>query len=329
MNSAIVFVLATLQLLVAVTTVSSQETFRNPIIDGNSADPAVLRLGSSYYLTLSTQGETQITVYKSSRLTDFRSAETSVAFQAPENCRDVWASEMHEVDGQLYTYFAMNCGDHRMYAVQAEDPTNPMGRWGAPINMLAGFFTGGIDGSVLKHGNGRMYFAWATDNQIWIARMINATALEESKVQLREATSGWECAAGCVNEGPFFIYNNNVSYMVFSATTTWDANYCLGLMSIDGDKDPMVPSNWWYGDDRAVFWRNDEEDVYTTGHASFTTSPDGSETWMVYHGTVDTVNINGYRIARIEKITWGPDGRPVFPRPHGYNSSQPVPSGQV
>ena len=44
------------------------------------------------------------------------------------------------------------------------------------------------------------------------------------------------------------------------------------MMSIDGDKDPMDPNNWWFGDDGPVFWRNDEENVYTTGHAAFTTS---------------------------------------------------------
>ena len=54
---------------------------------------------------------------------------------------------------------------------------------------------------------------------------------------------------------------------------------------------------------------------------------DGTETWMVYHGSVNTTNIEGHRIARIEKIDWDENGKPVFPRPHGFNSPQPVPSG--
>jgi len=47
-------------------------------------------------------------------------------------------------------------------------------------------------------------------------------------------------------------------------------------MSIPFSEDPMDPNNW----DSVigpVFSRNDEEDVYTTGHASFTVSPDGSK----------------------------------------------------
>lgn len=55
---------------------------------------------------------------------------------------------------------------------------------------------------------------------------------------------------------------------------------------------------------------------------------DGTETWMVYHGTTSPNQIDGYRIARVEKITWNADGSPNFPKAHGYNHPQPVPSGQ-
>ena len=102
--------------------------------------------------------------------------------------------------------------------------------------------------------------------------MIAPLTIGESKVHLREPVADWESNGGPTNDGPYFIYRNNVSYMVFSASSTYDPNYCLGLMSIDGNKDPMVPSNWWYGDNTPVFYRNDEESVYTTGHASFTVS---------------------------------------------------------
>lgn len=65
------------------------------------------------------------------------------------------------------------------------------------------------------------------------------------------------------------------------------------------------------------------------GHASFTVSPDGTETWMVYHASEDRERIEHYRIARAEKVEWDPvTGRPVFPRPHGYYSPIPIPSGQ-
>lgn len=74
-----------------------------------------------------------------------------------------------------------------------------------------------------------------------------------------------------VNEGPFFIYNKNVSYLVFSASFTFSEYYCLGLMSIDAGQDPMVASNWWYGpEDGPVFEKNEDEHVFGSGHARLT-----------------------------------------------------------
>jgi GH43 family beta-xylosidase len=145
---------------------------------------------------------------------------------------------------------------------------------------------------------------------------------------VRQPLLGWERN---VNEGPFFIYNRNVSYLLFAASFTFSEYYCLGLMSIDQGLDPMNASNWWYGpEDGPVFYKNDDENVFGSGHASFTTSPDYSETWMVYHAADNKERIEHYRVARAEKVEWDPvTGKPVFPRPHGYYSPIPLPSGQV
>jgi hypothetical protein len=49
---------------------------------------------------------------------------------------------------------------------------------------------------------------------------------------------------------------------------------------------------------------------------------------MVYHAVENVTQINGHRIARLEKIDWSEEGVPVFPKAHGFNSPMPVPSGQ-
>ena len=112
-----------------------QLLFSNPILDRNSADPGVMRLGDFYYLTLSEKKETELTIYKSPILTNFRGVESKVAFVAPTGFQNVWASEMHEVNGELYIYFTMD-GEgksHFMYVIKADDPKNPMGNWGPAI----------------------------------------------------------------------------------------------------------------------------------------------------------------------------------------------------
>ena len=113
----------------------AQNTFTNPILDIKSADPCILRHGDHYYLTISEEGETIIAMYKSSTLSNFRNAERTVIFRAPETYNGVWASELHFVEGNLYLYFAMSGGGkgHFSYALKADNPDDPMGNWSDAI----------------------------------------------------------------------------------------------------------------------------------------------------------------------------------------------------
>ncbi|ODM90287.1 Extracellular exo-alpha-(1-_5)-L-arabinofuranosidase [Orchesella cincta] len=310
---------------------NSQE-FTNPILDRNSADPFVLKMGSYYYLTLSENREMEIVMYKSPVLTNFRDAESKVIMRAPPGYLDLWASEIHNVDGELWMYFTMRTEnrEHRMYAVKAENPNDPMGNWGNPIRMLPDWDNVAIDGTILKMDNNRNYFVWSSGvtghGSIYISPMENPFTTSPHVVMIREPTQDWECQDICTSEGPFFIYNERKAFMIFSASMTWNPNYCLTQSSIELSRDPMDPSAWEHAPG-PVFQRNDAESVYTTGHASFTVSPDERETWMVYHATESQTDINGFRTARLEKIDWNQDG-PIFPQAHGYSHPQPVPSGQ-
>ncbi|ODM87328.1 Extracellular exo-alpha-(1-_5)-L-arabinofuranosidase [Orchesella cincta] len=317
---------------------SAQETFTNPIVDGNSADPFVGRVGDFYYMILSTDTEHELTIYKSSEMTNFRNVESKVIFRAPEGYQNVWASEMHRMmDGNLYIYFAMGpVGDfNRNWAIKADDPNDPMGSWSEAMRLLPHLEQPGVDGTILKH-NSKWYYVWSgrdgiegslPHDSILITEMLDPVNTTTQTTVIRQPLLPWERN---VNEGPFFIYNNNVSYLLFAASFTFSEYYCLGLMSIDEGLDPMNASNWWYGpEDGPVFYKNEEEDVWGPGHASFTVSPDGTETWAIYHASDDKDRIEHYRVARADKVEWGSDGRPVFPRPHGYYSPQPIPSGQT
>lgn len=135
-----------------------------------------------------------------------------------------------------------------------------------------------IDPTIFNHENGQRYFLFASWSfgalAIYIAPLPTPTLVGRSPVvELKRPTEPWECYGGCTNEGAFFLYRNSISYCVYSVSSTWDPNYALAVMSIPDHKNAMDPRNW-YIPDGPVFWRNNEEDVYTTGHAAFTVSPD-------------------------------------------------------
>ncbi len=83
---------------------------------------------------------------------------------------------------------------------------------------------GGIDGTVFHQGNGQKYYVWTSYAQIWIAPMISPDVIGFPRKLLRNPTTDWECPPGhgCQAEGPYFIYNRNVSYLIFSGAGSFD-----------------------------------------------------------------------------------------------------------
>lgn len=107
---------------------------------------------------------------------------------------------------------------------------------------------------------------------LYIAEMCDPMTICSNRVLIAEPKFDWEMNGATLLEAPQVLHNMNRTFVVYSASGSWTADYCLGFMGIDGFADPLVASNWWRHD-RPVFWRNDDQNVYGVGHASFTKSP--------------------------------------------------------
>src|SRR5262245_51599272 len=80
-------------------------TFTNPI--GPGADPWVIRHGDAYYLIQAKSGG--IHVAKSAKLEEVAAAPRIRIWQAPDTgawSKELWAPELHYLDGKWYVYFA-------------------------------------------------------------------------------------------------------------------------------------------------------------------------------------------------------------------------------
>jgi GH43 family beta-xylosidase len=186
------------------------ETYEGTVLDTLSADPASILINGFYYLTLSTDTERQITVHKSSKLTDFRDAEKSVIYQTSAEYENAWASELHMVDGGLYLYFTQNRvgEEHRMYVMKAVDPTNPMGAWGLPTRLFPEQEIFSIDGSILNYDE-KIYYVFCSVDEgvpmsIYIAPMSDPMTISGPRVLLRSPHSEWDTHRGArqIVEGP-------------------------------------------------------------------------------------------------------------------------------
>lgn len=128
-----------------------------------------------------------------------------------------------------------------------------------------------------------------------------------------------------MNEGPEPLYHDGRIFVTYSASQCGSPGYKLGLLELVGSE-PTQASCWWKSAEPVFQAANGN---YSTAHNGFFLSPDGSETWLVYHGVP---NSNGScwidRTTRVQPFTWNADGTPNFGQPLALDTGVGVPSGE-
>lgn len=314
------------------------KTFINPI-KSSGPDPWVIKKGDFYYYT-QTSGN-RVSIWKTQFIEDLSSAKEVVIWNAPtegniDYNRDIWAPELHFLDGKWYMYFAADKdGDnatHRIYVLEneAEDPTSSgwklIGKIADPDDRWA------IDATIFTY-KGINYIAWSgweasvDDKQcIYVAKLKNPTTIDGKRVKISQPTYTWEDR---INEGPEALLNDSGQlFLTYSGNGCWSDDYCLGLLTLKKDGDPMNPDDWAKASD-PVFTKNVQGGAYGPGHNGFFKSPDGTQDWIIYHANgTSGEGCGDNRNPRIQNFSWKSDGTPNFGTPVPMNAPIPVPSGE-
>lgn len=324
-----------------VTQPSGDNTFKNPLLP-NAPDPYVYKSGSTYYYT-NTLGD-RISIWKTPAMSKIASATYTTVFFPPAsgpNSDNLWAPEFYFIDNKWYLYYTAGDGSsldaQRTFVLENTNADPTRGTWidkGRIFNPLEDYWA--IDGTMLQLDNTR-YFIWsghpdainATQN-IYISKMKDPYTLEGERVMLSTPQFSWE-TNGNVNEGPEILRNpQGKVFLVYSASGCWTDEYCLGLLSLKDNDDPLNPANWTKSP-TPVFTKSTAGNAYGPGHNSFFRSPDGTEDWIVYHANPAPENGNGCgstRSMRMQKFTWKADGTPDFGIPVSTSIAIQVPSGE-
>ncbi len=301
-------------------------TFTNPVApDGH--DPWVILHDQVYLYCYSHQNK--IWVNQSNDLSMAVQFNGKVVWQPQPGkpfSRQLWAPELHHLDGKWYIYVAASDGNnfhHRMYVLRSDKPDGPfalVGELATPSDKWA------IDGTVLEHGNKR-YFIWSgwegevNDAQhLYIAEMASPTELRGKRVKISSPELPWELRSGrprkdgskmpLINEGPQVLKNGGRTFIIYSASGSWTNHYCLGMLTL-AEPDPMNPESWNKSPE-PVFQSTDR--VIAPGHASFTTSLDGRDHWIVYHAA-KFKGAGWKRQTHMQRFEFAADGSPVFGEP--------------
>jgi GH43 family beta-xylosidase len=323
------------------------QTFTNPLLP-SGADPYSFYKDGYYYYTHTLQNK--LVIWKTKNLADLKNAESKTIWTPPTGTlysKELWAPEIHFIQGKWYMYFAADDGDnnhHRMYVLENASIDPMQGDWtfkGKVADESADKWA--IDGDVFEH-RGQLYMIWSGwegdkngQQDIFIAKMKNPWIIEAGRSKISGSDFDWEKHGDLndpnlshvnVNEGPQILQHGKKLFIIYSASGCWTDFYALGMLSADANADLLKPSSWKKSPE-PLFKQSPENKVFAPGHNSFFKSPDGKEDWILYHANSEPNQGCGrFRSPRMQKFSWNADGTPNFGVPVKENEALAIPSNK-
>ncbi len=334
-------------------------TFTNPLLP-TGPDPWVIVKDGVYYY-MNTVG-TNLTIWKTRSIADLKTAEKKVVWRPPSTgpySHEVWAPELHFMEGKWYIYFAADAGtnqSHRLWVLE-NDAADPLqGQWTMKGKLADPSDKWAIDPTVFEN-RGKLYAAWSGwegdvngVQSIYIAEMENPWTIKGRRSRISTPEYPWEKMGDRslkrdaeknpaldveepvhidVNEGPEVLQHGDKIFMVYSASACWTDFYELGMLTANASDDLLDPASWKKSPG-AVFWQSPKAHAYGSGHNSFFQSPDGKQDWIIYHANSEpNQGCATHRAPRAQPFTWKADGTPDFGRPVAAGVPIPRPSGEV
>ena len=307
------------------------QRFTNPVL-GPGQDPSLVTSGRWYYFTQTSPDWTYITIRRARSIKSLAAAPETVVWhggEAGSPCCQWWAPELHFSGGRWYIYTAADNGkgeNHRLQVLQATSPLGPYiykGQLTTPGNHWS------IDPSPLQLPDGQLYLTWSGWpgdvnglQNIYIARLANPWTVTGPRTMLSTPAYSWERRSHGipvkVNESPEPLVGDGRVFVTYSASACWAPGYALGLLSAPVSANLMNRSSWAKSA-QPVFQSNPAAGIYGPASNGFFTSPDGRQTWMVFHAVSNPRgNCLLERDVYAQQVTWNASGFPQF-------GGQPVP----
>ncbi|KAL1649354.1 hypothetical protein SLS61_006462 [Didymella pomorum] len=273
--------------VLALSSLVNAASFSNPLKKTDGSDPHIVWTGEYYYLMTTTWIDLQITRAKT--LEGLKTGEQKT---------------------------------ERQYVGRGSDPFQAYSDLATLNNVW------GIDGSIIRFNSWGSYFVWSCMSNslqsLCIAQLTSPGTIGPTKV-LSTPTQSWQKNGVPVMEGPAAVYYGDKTFLTYSASYCWTAQYSLGLLTWNGSGDPSLSASW--AKSGPVFTSANSN--YGPGHNGFFTRPDGKEIWNVYHATANSAEAcDGNRYTMAQKVNFNSNGTPNFGTPGKLGTTITGPPGE-
>jgi beta-xylosidase len=315
-----------------------QKTYRNPVYPDSFADPFVLRHEGMYYAYGTAPGGAdgrQIPVLRSADLVNWEPLGHAL-IPAPEMAAasgfHFWAPEVASHDGRFYMYYSAGNApegtDQKLRVAVAEHPAGPFIDAGKTLVPGQPF---SIDAHPFRDEEGQWWLFYCVDflepshdhrigTGIVVDRLLDMTTLADESRTVVRPHHDWHVFRkdrpmyGKVYdwhtvEGAAVLYREGMYWCFYSGGAWERENYGVSYVVAKHAEGPYRRPE---GGHEALLMRTPQSgEAVGPGHNSFTASPDGSETWIVYHAWDRERTTRRMCIDRMEWV----DGKPVTSGP--------------
>ena len=305
------------------------------------ADPNILFHEGIYYLYGTDEKRKSALgnpVYTSSDLVNW--TEQELAFKKTDDTwgqRYFWGAEVIKKDDKFLMYYCCSPNEEdgeplnmHLAAAIANSPLGPFTEVRAPMYAIEGKDEA-IDQNVFVDEDAQAYLFFVkvvieTHNEIHVVKLKdNYLDIDGESIACILPDQEWESNewdGHKVAEAPFVFKRGDFYYMLYTCNHFLDDKYAIGYATAQS---PLGP--WEKHDGNPILQMNDH--VRGTGNACITKSPDGKESFIVYH----THNKPGQvapRMVSIDRVTFTPSTNAcadIMSIEGPTTSPKPIPSG--
>lgn len=278
-----------------------EKTYTNILFD-DFADPDVLYYDGVYYM-YGTMGP-GYKVFSSTDLITWEDRGVCMTNDAWGFNEWFWAPGVKYINGKFY----LLCSVMERLGFAVSD--SPLGPFVPAENYMFDEFT--IDGNIFVDDDGSVYIYYVSkreghDYGIYGVKMNMETLQPELSTEtlLFSVSETWETynsadipGKSTVCEAPYMLKHNGVYYLLYSGSDYLSHNYAVGYATSDS---PLGSFEKYEGS--PILLGNSE--IAGTGHCAVTTSPDGSEMFIVYHSHHSMTQVELRKIS-VDRLRFAP-----------------------